>query len=117
MTCICMNVRLYVCVVCMYVCMNVALFVCKIYILGNGLSYLELFLFFNRRVQMGEHMYHKCHSFRCTEGSWDLWSQTEWGTEQIPQMEVVRQGRAVILSDVESQKLLKVRRRRLTGHN
>lgn len=46
MTCICMNVRLYVCVVCMFVCMNVASFVCKIYILGKGLSFgLELCYF------------------------------------------------------------------------
>lgn len=46
MTCICMNVRLYVCVVCMYVCMNVASFVCKIYILGKGLYFdLELCYF------------------------------------------------------------------------
>lgn len=53
-TCICMNVRLYVCVVCMYVCMNVASFVCKIYILGKGLDFDFAAVLFFTPCHVGE---------------------------------------------------------------
>lgn len=106
-----MNVRLYVCVVCMYLCMNVASFVCKIYILGKARALDWELLFFTRKVG-GTNV----ELPLCQENRGIMRLKVSYRVRLSANTSDRRgsPGPEVMLSDVESQKLPKVKWQLLT---